>query len=443
MGRRMLSTSNQAASSDASQTVLAATVARDHSGVAPAGPIGATVVLRHSAARTTVLPRIAKKGAEAHLVFDGRERFEQLKVLGEGGIGEVVGALDHDIGRKVAIKRLKTDVRSPAILARFVEEIRTIGKLDHPNIIPIHDVGTDADGEIYFVMKYVDGETLESVIEKLAAGDPSYHKHYTFERRVEIFRALLEALAFAHNKGVIHRDIKPANVMIGRFGEVLLMDWGVAKSRGSEASALEAELGASSREECGQRPKPDLPPMPSSPAPASPRATVRAFQTQLGSLIGTPLYMSPEQAAGQPTDERSDIYSLCLLFYELLYLRHPLAGKQSLEEVLAAVRTEEVNLELRAHPHQPNVPAELGWFIRRGLEKDPAKRRHSVKEMIDVLDRRADGEICVDCPVTLMKSATMKSTRLIDAHPVVFMMMTTAFAALFVTLLVLAIRGLA
>jgi eukaryotic-like serine/threonine-protein kinase len=420
MVRRMLSTST--APSNASQTVLAATVAIDQSGVAPAGSQGASVVLHQSAARTTVLPRIEKNGAEAQLVFDGRERFEHLKVLGEGGIGEVVGALDHDIGRKVAIKRLKTDVRSPAILARFVEEIRTIGKLDHPNIIPIHDVGTDADGELYFVMKYVDGETLESIIGKLAAGDPHYHKVYTFERRVEIFRALLEALAFAHDKGVIHRDIKPANVMIGRFGEVFVMDWGVAKS----LSAGSIDL-----------------PMPSSPAPASPRATVRAFETQLGSLIGTPLYMSPEQASGKPTDERSDVYCLCLLFYELLYLRHPLQGKQSLEEVLTAVRTEEVNLELRGHPHQPHVPAELGWFIRRGLEKDPAKRRQSVREMIDVLERRADGDICIDCPVTLMKSVTMRSTKLLDSHPVIFMLMMMGFTALFVTLVVFAVRGIA
>ncbi len=406
-------------------TVLAETVAAPSAGPQPGrSPVAISMqeAPATSSARTTVLPRIEVNGHEAQIVFDGKERFEKLKLLGEGGLGEVVGALDHDIGRKVAIKRLHAHVRSPAALARFVDEIRTIGKLEHPNIIPIHDVGTDGDGELYFVMKYVDGETLESVIEKLAAGDREYHRLYTFERRVEIFRALLEALAFAHDKGIVHRDIKPANVMIGRDGEVLLMDWGVAKSLKSTA--------------------PEIPFAPSAP-PATPRATGRAFETQLGSLIGTPLYMSPEQASGKPVDERSDIYSVCLLFFEFLYLRHPMAGKATLDEVLAAARTEEVDVFDRVHPHQPPVPVELMWFLKRGLEKDPANRRSSIRNMIDVLDKRADGDICIDCPVTLAKSVTMKSTKLIDKHPVVMMAAATTFALFFLAILIVAIRAVA
>jgi serine/threonine-protein kinase len=412
----MVSSSGTLALSPLAHTGLAETVLAPSQAVSVVpSPSAAT------SARTTVLPRIEVSGAGAQLVFEGKERFEPIKTLGEGGLGEVVGALDHDIGRKVAIKRLHAHVRSPAVLARFIDEIRTIGKLEHPNIIPIHDVGTDANGEIYFVMKYVDGETLESIIAKLADGDREYHKHYTFERRVEIFRALLEALAFAHDKGIVHRDIKPANVMIGKFGEVLLMDWGVAKSLRSNAPEL---------------------PLESQPAPSSPRATVRAFETQLGSLVGTPLYMAPEQAAGKPTDERSDIYSVCLLLFELLYLRHPLANKSTLEEVLEGARTEEIDLLDRVSAHQPPVPVELVWFLKRGLEKDPAKRRPSVREMIDVLDRRAEGEICVDCPVTLAKSASLKSATFIDKHPAIFMTLATCFALVFLTSLVLAIRSL-
>lgn len=423
----MLSTSGQPASPAVSSTVFAATVAATGSSaatlvrnVAISGQAAPTL---QSATRTTVLPRIEVNGEQARLVFDGKERFEKIRVLGEGGLGEVIGAHDHDIGRKVAIKRLKAEVRSPAALARFVDEIRTVGKLDHPNIIPIHDVGMDENGDLYFIMKYVDGETLESVIEKLAAGDPAYHRHYTIERRVEIFRALLEALAFAHDRGIVHRDIKPANVMIGKFGEVLLMDWGIAKSLRGDTPEL---------------------PLVSTGAPGTPRSTARAFETQLGSLIGTPLYMAPEQASGLPTDERSDVYSACMLFCELLYLRHPYQDKQSLDEVLEAVRTEPINLLRRAHdPHQAAVPAELMWFVKRGLEKDRGKRYQSVRELIDVLDRRADGEIGVDCPVTFMKRLSLRSTKLIDRRPVLFMGMTTAFAALLVTLVVFAIRGIA
>ncbi|MEZ4311513.1 MAG: serine/threonine-protein kinase [Polyangiaceae bacterium] len=422
----MLPTPSPAAPSRLQSTVLAETVAapssssasgiRSVSVVAPAAPTIA------SAARTTVLPRIEVRGEQAELVFDGKERFEKIRVLGEGGLGEVVGAHDHDIGRKVAIKRLKAEVRSPAALARFVDEIRTIGKLDHPNIIPIHDVGMDEQGDLYFVMKYVDGETLESIIEKLAAGDPQYHRHYTFERRVEIFRNLLEALAFAHDKGVIHRDLKPANVMIGKFGEVMLMDWGIAKSLKSGIPEL---------------------PMVSGNTPPAPGATARAFETQLGSLIGTPLYMAPEQAAGLPTDERSDVYSACMLFFELLYLRHPFRDKLSLDEVLQAARTEEIPLQDRSNPHQPPVPAELMWLLRHGLKKNPHERYASVRAMMDILDRRADGEIKVECPVTAAKHMGMQSTRFVDKHPIAFFTIALSFAALFVTFAVIAIRSMA
>jgi serine/threonine protein kinase len=183
-----------------------------------------------------VLPRIEVNGAQAELVFDGKQRFEKIRLLGEGGLGEVVGAHDHDIGRKVAIKRLQAPrcappQPSPASSTRSAPSASS----STPTSSPSTTSAWMSSGELYFVMKYVDGETLESVIEKLASGDPEYHERYTFERRVEIFRALLEALAFAHDRGIIHRDIKPANVMIGKFGEVLLMDWGIAKSLREDA----------------------------------------------------------------------------------------------------------------------------------------------------------------------------------------------------------------
>ena len=168
-------------------------------------------------------------GAEPRLVLGAQRRYETIRRLGEGGFGEVVGARDNDIGREVAVKRLHPEMRSPAVLARFAEEVRTIGSLEHPNIIPIHDVGVQENGDYYFVMKYVAGETLESIIEKLAAGDRDTHARFGVERRVQIFTSLLEAVAFAHSKGILHRDIKPANVMVGAYGEVVLMDWGIAK----------------------------------------------------------------------------------------------------------------------------------------------------------------------------------------------------------------------
>lgn len=360
------------------------------------GPVSAVTPIR-TTLRTTVLPRVRTVGAEAHIVVEDRARYEHVNRLGEGGIGEVLGVVDNDIGRKVAVKRLRANVKSPAAALRFAEEVRTVGQLEHPNIIPIHDVGVDEKGDYFFVMKYVDGETLESVIEKLIAGDKDYHARFGFEHRVQIFSALLEAVAFAHSKGIIHRDIKPANVMIGPYGEVVLMDWGIAKNTGAKVAPESApEAGVTQQ--------------------TSRRGTL--FETRIGELVGTPAYASPEQARGDKIDERSDIYSLSLLFWEFLTLRHPLESKQSLIEMLRAIQDEPVpHASFVKSPHQPIVPVELGWFLIHGLAKDPAKRFPSVRFMIEGLGRRAEGYFPIQCPITFSKRVLNIAKRFVDRHP--------------------------
>lgn len=176
---------------------------------------------------TTVLPEIRSQGAEVLLKPRREARYTRVKHLGRGGMGEVNMVLDKDIGRLVAKKTLRERTPDAACIAGFVDEIHTVGKLEHPNIVPIYDVGVDEQGQIFFLMKHVDGETLESVIKHLQAGDREYVDRYSIDARVEIFMGILRALAHAHEKGVIHRDLKPANVMVGRHGEVMLMDWGL------------------------------------------------------------------------------------------------------------------------------------------------------------------------------------------------------------------------
>src|SRR5262249_34878051 len=146
-----------------------------------------------------------------------RSRYEAEKLLGVGGMGEVVLVRDQDIERKVAVKRLLPELNDPSVVARFADEIRTVGRLEHPNIVPIHDVGVDELGRYFFVMKYVEGETLESIIDKLRARDPAYVAKYSVEARIELFLGVLHALEYAHAQGIIHRDVKPANVMVGRY----------------------------------------------------------------------------------------------------------------------------------------------------------------------------------------------------------------------------------
>ena len=172
----------------------------------------------------------------------------------------MVRARDNDIGRDVAVKRLHAGLNHSELYARFIEEVRTVGQLEHPNIVPIHDAGLDAQG-YFFVMKHVEGESLASIIARLAAGDPVAHGRWPFERRIDVIRKVLEALRYAHSKGVVHRDIKPANILVGPMGEVFLLDWGIAKR----------ERGA---------------PQPSA---AAPETTGDALATRAGAVMGTPL----------------------------------------------------------------------------------------------------------------------------------------------------------
>ncbi|MBL8914585.1 MAG: serine/threonine protein kinase [Archangium sp.] len=361
--------------------------------------------------RSTVLPRVEWVGPEPKVKPSERQRFEELGLLGEGGMGEVLLAQDHDIDREVAVKRIPQGADLGRVL-RFVEEIRTIGRLEHPNIVPVHDVGVDSAGRYFFVMKRVHGETLEQIIAKLAAGDPATHARFTMEVRTQIFLLVLCALAYAHGQGFIHRDLKPANIMIGPFGEVTVMDWGLARRVAGDGLKLDKAL--SSRD-----------------------GTV--LQTQLGAVLGTPLYMSPEQARGanDALDFKSDVYSLCVVFHEFLHLEHYLHGRTELQDVLKAVQTVSPTLHaatLKGRQYQ--VPAELDWFIARGLEKEPQKRWSSVGEMEEELQRIIRGECRVQCQRTFLKRMFGETRKAIDNHPVAVIVGSTGTLALFAAAIV-------
>jgi serine/threonine protein kinase len=196
--------------------------------------------------RLAVLPRTVATDQGPQLVHrEGQARYEAVKALGEGAFGEVELARDHDIDRMVALKRLKPDWLDADSLARFAGEVQIVGQLEHPGIVPVHDVGLDERG-YFFVMKFVEGETLERLIERLRSGDPSALAIYSHEARAQLFLQLCQALQYAHNKGLIHRDIKPANVMIGPYGEVMLMDWGLAKRIGTHDARLAPGQSATS-----------------------------------------------------------------------------------------------------------------------------------------------------------------------------------------------------
>jgi eukaryotic-like serine/threonine-protein kinase len=321
------------------------------------------------------------------------ERYMRIGSLGAGAVGEVVLVEDREIGRRVALKRMKPREGQPTTPRwwRFDEEVRVVGQLEHPNIVPIHDVGTDDDGRRYFTMKFVEGETLYSVLERLRAGDADAHARFTFPRRTRIFAEILRAIHHAHERGILHRDIKPANVMIGPADEVTVMDWGLARRLEMPVRRDRAPVAVSDR----------------------------PGDTQVGAVIGTPAYMSPEQARGRRLDERSDIYSLGVLFHEFVTLQHYLGSRRgNVETTLASV--EHVDAPFAAsvvHPHQARVPMELARFLEPALAKRPRDRYASVSQMQERLERMADGLIDVECPMTLTKRSAYSILHLMDNHP--------------------------
>ncbi|MEI7894760.1 MAG: serine/threonine-protein kinase [Myxococcales bacterium] len=366
----------------------------------PAGPSWTT----SKGGRTTVLPRLLRP--EVGPEIDLRPRYTPIRLLGVGGMGEVILAEDQDIERKVAVKKLRNHTSHAAALFRFAEEIKTIGQLEHPSIVPIHDVGIDEQGEHYFVMKYVQGDTLEQIILKLREGDPAYTARFSFPLRTRIFLAILEALRYAHAQGIIHRDIKPSNIMVGPFGEVTVMDWGLAKRiRAGEGLGEGRE-----REEQG--------PLDAEALRASGLSASKLVETQAGVLLGTPLYMSPEQAQGKnDLDERSDIYSLCVLFSELLFLEHYLEHNWNVQQLLTSLASDPLDREwFRTRVMAGEVPAELGYFVVKGLHKERDRRFGSVEAMILELEEIMAGKVHVQCAVTALKRANHWMNRAIDRH---------------------------
>ncbi|MCU0656464.1 MAG: serine/threonine protein kinase [Polyangiaceae bacterium] len=351
----------------------------------PTEPTGASVARRSQA----VLPR-GGQGPDGLPSHEGKLRYEELKPLGQGSFGEIKLAHDNDIDRLVAIKRLKSGLEAGEPLARFMDEIQVVGQLEHPSIPPIHDVGLDERG-YFFVMKYIQGDTLEHIIERLKAEDPLYAQRFSYKARAELFLRVLQAIQFAHEKGILHRDLKPENLMVGPYGEVMVMDWGLAKRIGSaEVPGGAGVLGDDQRN-----------------------------STRMGTVVGTPAYMSPEQARGRldQMDARSDLYSLAAVFYELLTLDHYLTPKLTQEQMLAGVIVEEPLSATQMH-HRYGIPPEFTFFLRKGLNKVPEARFQSASEMAAQLRAILDGDVPVQCPCTGLKAAGNRWFDFIDAHPI-------------------------
>ena len=293
----------------------------------------------------------------------GLDRYAARGVLGEGGMGEVRLYHDRSIGRDVAMKVLLPSRRdSTPARHRFIREAIVQGQLEHPSIVPVYEIGYTDIGDPYFTMKRVRGETLEEIIGRLGAGEA--HTLTTYPRR-RLLAALAQAclaVDFAHSRGVVHRDLKPANIMLGPFGELYVLDWGIAQLSGARGQG-----GQSALDGLAQLPGTD-------PSVA----------------LGTPRYMPPEQASDpSAVDGRADVYALGAILFELLTLA-PLNPHHSRPRALACT-LRGVDVPERARELDADLPPELEGLVVAATSLDPDDRLATARELHDGIQRWLEG----------------------------------------------------
>ncbi|MBL8793787.1 MAG: protein kinase [Planctomycetia bacterium] len=313
------------------------------------------------------------------------QRYHIEGEIARGGMGAVLRAVDCDIRREVAVKYM-LDQADAKKKSRFIEEAQITGQLEHPNIVPIHELGVDGQQRLFFSMKMVKGRSLAQVLDELRQHSKRAEQEYSLGKLLNILIGVCHALAYAHARDVIHRDLKPANIMLGDFGEVYVMDWGLAKvlghepatslSREPQASAHETASIANSKVVTSREPEADL--------------------TQDGTVLGTPAYMPPEQATGRGAeiDRRSDVYSLGAILYEMLALVPPVEKDGGYLAVLMRVMEGQIAPPDSRAPQRAKagwIPKELAAVAMKALARDKSRRYPSVEAFRGDLERFQEG----------------------------------------------------
>lgn len=303
--------------------------------------------------------------------LSGSLKYTDFMPLTEGGTAELQACLDKNLHRTVVYKTLHEHLQDSDLeVARFLREARVTAMIPHPGTVPVYELGRDRSGALFFTMKKLEGQDLRSILLSISAKDKPVIEKFPLARLVDVLIQACQTVSYAHKNGVIHRDVKPANILVGAFGEVTVLDWGLAKVRGEQASAGVEE--AVVKEATGKK-------------------AVSLELTQPGKRYGTPLYMSPEQARGDGSlDERTDVYNLGSVLYEMLTAKNLVWGND-VQEVLAQVLDRPTPVPSEAAPERA-IPPELEAICLKALQKDPKDRYSSVSALIQDLSAYRTGQ---------------------------------------------------
>ena len=332
-------------------------------------PLSTDEVLAETRATSVALPPVltspvSQDDAESLGALPPQERYADAQTIGSGGMGEILLVRDRRVGRSVALKRLHSRVGSKNALLRFVREARIQGQLEHPSVVPVYDLGVDENGASFFTMRHIRGRTLEQVLRALQSEHGPTRAQFTRRKLLTLFSSICLTIHYAHSRGVLHRDLKPANIMVGEFGEVYVLDWGIAK-----VLHHQEEL--------------DLAPTADGPAPS-------LQMTATGSVMGTLGYMAPEQLRGEISrlDARTDIYALGMILFEMLTFQRV----HSVEDPAGAYHRTLQGFDLLPSQRDPTVPPELDAVFRRSTALNPADRFENVRQLSNAIEQFLDGD---------------------------------------------------
>ena len=299
-------------------------------------------------------------------------------LIARGGMGAVYRAQQGVLEREVAVKVMSSSAQTSEMAERFRREALVLGRLEHPNIVPIYDMDSDEDGQPFYTMKLVRGRTLQAILHDLLEGNEAAKQEHALSSLLTVFVKVCDAIAFAHSKGILHRDLKPENVMVGEFGEVQVMDWGLAKRFRNDDCGMRNEVTEGIVVGDSEFPNPN--------------SDIGA--TLQGSVMGTPQYMSPEQARGEidELDERSDIFSLGGILYAILTLRPPVEGASSrdvLEKVKSGSITSPSDLIARGSTNRGKRLNKEGALASGSIQSLPHSPRGLVPSALSVVAMKA------------------------------------------------------